>query len=108
MLSSRLFYNALIGSTALVAVGAPIMPRGYVFDMDRLTILDGPFPVAHGRGSSSSRAGVPTRFSNAFGSNASSLGLYVTQQTYAFVGHSGGTAYHSMGLALKGVSGSYN
>src|SRR5512133_3018519 len=28
-------------------------PRGYLFDMDSLKVVDGPFTVAHGRGSSS-------------------------------------------------------
>ena len=45
-------------------------PRGYMFDMASLKIIDGPFMVAHGRGSSVSKHGVPTRFSNASGSNA--------------------------------------
>ena len=62
-------------------------PRGYVFDMDALKIVDGPFTVAHGRGSSSSQYGVPTRFSNASGSEATSLGLYLTQSTYGFHGN---------------------
>src|SRR5512135_2373812 len=30
-------------------------PRGYVFDMDALKLVDGPFTVAHGRGSSTAR-----------------------------------------------------
>ena len=29
-------------------------PRGYVFDMAQLSVVDGPFTVAHGRGSASS------------------------------------------------------
>lgn len=82
--------------------------RGYVFDMRQLRIVDGPFTVAHGRGSSRSQFGVPTRFSNASGSAASSLGLYLTQETYAFAGHAGGRLYHSIGLRLKGLSGSWN
>src|ERR1700694_281189 len=40
-------------------------PRGDVFDMPARTILEGPFAVAHGRGSSTTQYGVPTRFSNA-------------------------------------------
>lgn len=83
-------------------------PRGYVFDMKALTVVDGPFTVAHGRGSAVGRAGVPTRFSNRDGSNATSLGLYLAQETYAFRGKSGGRAYRSPGLRLKGVSGKYN
>ncbi len=83
-------------------------PRGYVFDMDALRVVDGPFTVAHGRGSSRGRNGVPTRFSNAPGSAASSLGLFLTQETYAFSGHANGRLYHSVGLRLRGLSGRFN
>jgi hypothetical protein len=81
-------------------------PRGWVFDMDRLEVVDGPFTVAHGRGSAGD--GVPVRFSNRKGSNATSLGLYVAQETYAFRGTSGGQGYRSVGLRLAGVSGLFN
>jgi len=83
-------------------------PRGYVFDMDRLTLVEGPFTVAHGSGSSRSRNGVPTRFSNQPGSKATSLGLYVAQETYTFHGKAGGRAYTSVGLRLDGESGRFN
>lgn len=83
-------------------------PRGYVFDMDAMAIVEGPFTVAHGRGSSKTQYGVPTRFSNGLGSAATSLGLYVAEATYAFHGHTGGHAYSSIGLRLKGVSVGYN
>jgi hypothetical protein len=83
-------------------------PRGYVFDMDAHKIVDGPFTVAHGRGSSTTRYGVPTRFANAMGAATSSLGLYVAQETYGFRGHAGGQEYSSIGLRLMGVSGDYN
>jgi hypothetical protein len=83
-------------------------PRGYVFDMDALSIVDGPFMVAHGRGSAATAAGIPTRFSNAFGAATTSLGLYVAQELYAFTGHAGGQPYHSVGLRLAGVSGDFN
>ena len=83
-------------------------PRGYVFDMDKLSIVDGPFMVAHGRGSAPTAAGVPTHFSNAFGAETTSLGLYVAQSLYSFTGHSGGRAYHSVGLRLDGVSDGFN
>jgi len=82
--------------------------RGYVFDMESLQIVDGPFTVAHGRGSATSRYGVPTRFSNASGSNATSLGLYVAKSTYDFHGKSGGQRYSSVGLRLMGVSSGFN
>jgi hypothetical protein len=82
--------------------------RGYVFDMKALTIVDGPFTVAHGRGSSQSRAGIPTRFSNRHGSYATSLGLFLAQETYTFSGKAAGRRYTSMGLRLLGLSGNYN
>ena len=82
-------------------------PRGYVFDMDNLRVVDGPFTVAHGRGSGS-RDGVPTHFSNRNSSGTTSLGLFVTQETYAFVGHDSGRPYRSIGLRLNGVSGGFN
>lgn len=83
-------------------------PRGYVFDMEQLTMVDGPFIVAHGRGSANGKDGVPVRFSNTPGSAATSLGLYVTQETYSFTGHAGGGTYSSIGLRLAGVSGRFN
>jgi hypothetical protein len=82
--------------------------RGYVFDMSTLKLVEGPFTVAHGKGSSTSQYGVPTKFSNASHSNATSLGLYVTKSTYAFTGHSAGQLYHSLGLQIDGVSTGFN
>jgi hypothetical protein len=83
-------------------------PRGYVFDMESLKIVDGPFTVAHGRGSSTTQYGVPTRFSNASNSHATSLGLYVAEATYGFSGHAAGRAYSALGMRLKGVSEGFN
>lgn len=83
-------------------------PRGYVFDMEADRIVEGPFMVAHGRGSSSGKSAVPTRFSNQHGSLATSLGLYVAQETYGFSGKAAGRSYASIGLRLNGVSGDYN
>lgn len=82
--------------------------RGYVFDMAALKIVDGPFTVAHGRGSSTSQYGVPTKFSNASRSGTTSLGLYVTKALYNFTGHASGTTYSSVGLRLAGVSKGFN
>jgi hypothetical protein len=82
--------------------------RGYVFDMDALALVEGPFPVAHGRGSSLQRDGVPTNFSNRPGSYASSLGLYLAQETYAFSGRANGGRYTSVGLRMRGESGAFN
>jgi hypothetical protein len=81
-------------------------PRGYVFDMQSLKVVEGPFTVAHGRGSGAS--GVPTRFSNQPGSAATSLGLYLAQETYSFRGTAGGRRYSSIGLRMAGLSGDYN
>lgn len=85
-----------------------LTPRGYVFDMKRLRLVEGPFTVAHGRGSSSGGDGVPTSFSNRAGSNASSLGLYLAQETYSFRGKANGRAYTSVGLRMRGESGAFN
>jgi hypothetical protein len=83
-------------------------PRGYIFDMSTMSLVEGPFTVAHGRGSSTSQYGVPTRFSNNPGSAMTSLGLYVAENLYGFHGHAGGVAYSSVGLRLKGVTAGYN
>jgi hypothetical protein len=87
---------------------AATTPRGYVFDMEKLAVVDGPFTVAHGRGSAPAGTGVPTRFGNKMGAATTSLGLYLAQETYAFVGHTGGKAYRSVGLRLAGLSGKFN
>ncbi len=83
-------------------------PRGYVFDMDALEIVDGPFTVAHGRGSATSQFGVPSYFSNATGSEATSLGLYLTQSIYDFHGKTGSQSYSAIGLQLLGLSTGFN
>ena len=83
-------------------------PRGYVFDMDRLELVEGPFTVAHGSGSSATRNAVPTEFSNVPGSKQSSLGLYLAQETYTFRGKANGRPYASVGLRLRGESGAFN
>jgi hypothetical protein len=83
------------------------MPRGYVFDMESLSVVDGPFTVAHGWGSGP-RDGVPTRFSNRSGSAASSLGLFLAAERYDFTGTTGGRHYASPGMRLDGVSGEFN
>ncbi|MEO8578447.1 MAG: murein L,D-transpeptidase catalytic domain-containing protein [Gemmatimonadales bacterium] len=83
-------------------------PRGYVFDMETDKIVEGPFMVAHGRGSSTSKTGIPTNFSNRPGSAATSLGLYLAEELYGFSGKTAGHSYSSIGLRLDGVSGDYN
>jgi len=81
-------------------------PRGYVFDMERLTVVEGPFMVAHGNGSGGGL--LPTRFLNRMDSNATSLGLYLAEETYTFRGRAGGRSYRSLGLRLDGLSGAFN
>jgi hypothetical protein len=83
-------------------------PRGYVFDMEALAVVEGPFTVAHGRGSAPEWGRLPTRFSNVETSYTSSLGLFLALDTYAFHGTSGGQGYRSVGLRLHGVSGVFN
>jgi hypothetical protein len=83
-------------------------PRGYVFDMEQLAVVEGPFMVAHGRGSAATSDGIPTKFSNRQGSNATSLGLFLAQETYGFAGKTGGRSYRSVGLRLKGLSARFN
>ncbi len=83
-------------------------PRGYVFDMDALRLVEGPFTVAAGSGSGSDDRGVPVEFSNREGSNATSLGLFVTRKTYDFRGKSNGRPYRSIGLRIEGVSDGFN
>lgn len=83
-------------------------PRGYVFDMKALKVVDGPFTVSHGRGSAASGQGIPTRFGNKFGSASTSLGLFLAQETYPFSGKAGGKLYRSVGLRLAGLSGKFN
>jgi hypothetical protein len=79
--------------------------RGYVFDMQSLKVVEGPFTVAQGSGSGS---GVPTRFSNEARSRSTSLGLYVTGNTYAFTGHDAGQPYNSLAVRLIGKSQGFN
>jgi hypothetical protein len=51
---------------------------------------------------------VPRLFSNRHGSEATSLGLFLAQETYSFSGRSGGQRYTSIGLRLRGLSGRFN
>lgn len=113
-LSSYFAYRAEHVSNAnsllyFVDYGLPsTTPRGYVFDMNALALVDGPFTVAHGRGSSNRDGAVATRFSNAPGSAATSLGLYRADDLYEFTGSANGHQYHSLGLRLEGLSGGFN
>jgi hypothetical protein len=83
-------------------------PRGYVFNMSTLKVVEGPFTVAHGRGSSTSQYGIPTKFSNSSGKGTTSLGLYLAKAIYAFRGHDAGATYSSIGMRLEGESRGFN
>ena len=65
-------------------------------------------PTAAAAAASAARDAVPEVFSNVPGSKASSLGLYLAEETYAFHGRSGGKSYTSVGLRLRGESGRFN
>ena len=72
------------GRLAVIDYSRPsLQPRLWVFDLAAGKLLYEEV-VAHGQGSGGD---VPTRFSNDGGSHASSLGLFVTRDTY--VGHNG-------------------
>lgn len=55
--------------------------RFFLIDMETGRVE--PHVVAHGSGSDAENDGIPSRFSNVSGSNASSLGYYVTAETYS-------------------------
>ncbi len=71
-------------------------PRFWVLDLEAGRVLFREL-VAHGRGSGEDQA---TSFSNAPGSRKSSLGLYVTEETYA--------GSHGTSLRLKGLEPGVN
>lgn len=73
-----------------------VEPRLWVFDLEQQKLLFEDY-VAHGRGSGDDMA---TAFSNRSGSYKTSLGLFLTDETY-----DGGNGYS---LKLKGLSGSLN
>ncbi|MCY1541488.1 L,D-transpeptidase catalytic domain [compost metagenome] len=60
---------------------ASTLPRFYLFD-SRSHALLGSFRVAHGKGSDTDHDGIADSFSNAFGSRATSLGLFRTSQVF--------------------------
>lgn len=71
-------------------------PRLWIFDLQRNSVLFEEL-VAHGKGSGDD---VPTEFSNRNGSHQSSLGLFLTDETYE-----GG---HGCSLKLLGLSAGLN
>ena len=70
--------------------------RLYIIDMEKQQLVWNTF-VSHGKNSGLDMA---TRFSNAVNSNASSLGFYVTKQTYH--------GKHGLSLRLSGVEQGFN
>jgi hypothetical protein len=71
-------------------------PRMWIFDLQHSRVLFQEF-VAHGKGSGED---IPTEFSNLNGSHQTSLGLFLTDDTYQ-----GGNGYS---LKLRGLSGRLN
>jgi hypothetical protein len=71
-------------------------PRMWVFDLKRKRLIFEEL-VAHGKGSGGN---VPTRFSNTLGSRQSSLGLFVTAETYQ--------GQHGYSLRLQGLEPGIN
>jgi hypothetical protein len=71
--------------------------RMYIFDMDKNKLLYKTY-VAHGKNSGDSK--VPTHFSNEMSSKKSSLGTFITEDTYE--GHNG------ISLNLKGLDHGFN
>ncbi|MCQ8184428.1 murein L,D-transpeptidase catalytic domain family protein [Parvularcula maris] len=71
-------------------------PRFWLYDME--TGETDVLLVAHGRNSDPSHSGVPTTFSNEPGSRMTSLGAYVTAETYH--------GKHGYSLRLDGLSDS--
>lgn len=70
--------------------------RLWIIDMDKKKVLYHSL-VAHGRGSGDDRA---VKFSNIENSHMSSLGFYVTKNTY--------TGKHGLSLKMEGVDRNYN
>lgn len=71
-------------------------PRLWVFDLAAPKLMYSEL-VAHGQGSGGD---VPTRFSNADGSHASSLGLFLTHDTY--------TGHNGLSLRMQGLEPGFN
>ena len=68
--------------------------RLFVIDMTTGTVW--PTTVAHGKGSDSDHDALAEKFSNVNGSNASSVGVYITAETYS--------GSHGLSLRLDGMS----
>ncbi|HEY6942342.1 murein L,D-transpeptidase catalytic domain family protein [Dokdonella sp.] len=73
-----------------------LQPRLWIFDLEQRRLLYNEL-VAHGQGSGDD---IPTRFSNDDGSHASSLGLFLTRDTYR--GHNG------LSLRMQGLEPGFN
>ena len=87
------------GATHLAVIDyslSSLKPRLWVFDLPTGKLLYHDV-VAHGQGSGGD---TPTRFSNADGTHASSLGLFVTRNTY--IGHNG------LSLRMQGLEPGVN
>jgi hypothetical protein len=91
--------GAGVGAQRLAVIDysrSSLQPRLWVFDLASQRLLYREV-VAHGQGSGGD---MPTRFSNDDGSHASSLGLFVTRDTY--IGHNG------YSLRMQGLEQGFN
>jgi hypothetical protein len=75
---ARLFHTDVVGIADFSRPSG--LPRFYLLDTNSGRVSS--HLVSHGRGSDPSHSGVLQRFSNDFGSNASSNGAYVTDDFY--------------------------
>ena len=82
--------------------------EGYVFNMDTLSIVEGPFRVAHGSGRGNRAnpySGVPRYFSNRNESYETSLGLFTISGGVFRAGAGGG---NNAALSMVGRSNRFN
>lgn len=70
------------------------LPRFFIMNMKTGAVTS--YHVAHGKGSDPNNTGYATKFSNVSGSNKSSLGYYLTAETYNGV--------HGYSLRMDGLS----
>lgn len=76
------------------------LPRFYLFDRSTHALI-GSFRVAHGKGSDPDHDGFATRFSNDFGSRATSLGVFRTSQVFDSDEPGHGRSMRLIGLSLS-------
>lgn len=87
-----------IGNTKVLSIidfsQSSTQKRWYIINMETGSVWN--IHVSHGKGSDSNHDGFAEKFSNVSGSNASSLGFYLTAETYS--------GNHGYSLRLDGLS----